>query len=122
MSSWQVGLKEGTRVIVYVSQNWLALHWGICGGLSDTQHCAGMHKAQHMAMGHGHLHLPSKGTVITVVIVLHVVAMSYLLYAMYTAHRCSQPPLCILYTTRVQHWCCMWMPVERPWSWEVAVC
>lgn len=55
--------------------------------------CAGMHRAQHLAAARGHLHLPSKSTVITVVILLHVLAMSYLLYALYTAHRCFRPPL-----------------------------
>lgn len=36
------------------------------------------------------LHMPSKATVVTCIVVLHVVALTYLLYALYTAQRHAQ--------------------------------
>lgn len=48
---------------------------------------AGMEKAQAL-MPHTAMHMPSKTTVVTCIVVLHVVALSYLLYALYTAQRC----------------------------------
>jgi hypothetical protein len=49
-------------------------------------HTAGMHQSQAL-LPHTPMRLPSKETVVTVVILLHVIALTYLLYALYTAQR-----------------------------------
>jgi hypothetical protein len=46
----------------------------------------GMEKAQSLTP-HSTMHMPSKATVVTCIVVLHVVALTYLLYALYTAQR-----------------------------------
>lgn len=46
----------------------------------------GIHKAQYL-MPHSGMHMPSKETVVTIVVLLHVIALSYLVYALYTAQR-----------------------------------
>ncbi len=59
----------------------------------------GMEKAQSL-MPHPIMHMPSKTTVLLCVVVLHVVALSYLMYALYTAQRqAALPPLEILHPT-----------------------
>ncbi|BDA40962.1 hypothetical protein COCOBI_01-6160 [Coccomyxa sp. Obi] len=46
----------------------------------------GMEKAQSL-LPQSSLHMPSKATVVTCIVILHVVALTYLLYALFIAQR-----------------------------------
>ena len=47
---------------------------------------AGMEKAQHLLP---HPHMPSKTTMVLGIVMLHVVALTYLMFVLYRAARCA---------------------------------
>ena len=54
-----------------------------------------MQRLQAAAGTATHLRLPSKSTVITVVVLIHVAAMAYLVYALFIAQRCVRASPCM---------------------------
>lgn len=53
-------------------------------GADDAVRIAGMEKAQHLLP---HPHIPSKTTMVLAVVMLHVVALAYLMLVLYRAAR-----------------------------------
>lgn len=82
-------------IVCYVQPPSLELHRGDCRGSSlakqasqagadDAVPIAGMEKAQHLLP---HPHIPSKTTMVLAVVMLHVVALAYLMLVLYRAAR-----------------------------------